>query len=105
MIHLRFSLASHIMARHGRISAFNARHSEARRGLKMARIIANVPVLPGRELEPSSTFCARLGYRTIHSYQDYLSLSCDGGELHLAGMTVDPGQNPAGLYLRVSGVN
>ena len=71
----------------------------------MARIVANIPVLPCRDLERSAAFYARLGYRTIHSYPDYLILACDGGELHLARMTIDPGQNPAGLYLRVSGVD
>ena len=69
----------------------------------MARIVANIPVLPCRDLERSAAFYARLGYRTIHSYPDYLILSCEGGKLHLARMAVDPSQNPAGLYLRVSG--
>jgi catechol 2,3-dioxygenase-like lactoylglutathione lyase family enzyme len=71
----------------------------------MVRIMANIPVLPCRDLERSAAFYARLGYRTIHSYPDYLILSCDGGELHLARMTLDPSRSPAGLYLRVSGVD
>ena len=71
----------------------------------MARIVVNIPVLPSRDLERSAAFYAKLGYRTIHSYPDYLILSCDGGELHLARMTLEPSQNPAGLYLRVSGVD
>jgi catechol 2,3-dioxygenase-like lactoylglutathione lyase family enzyme len=71
----------------------------------MARIVANIPVLPSRDLERSAAFYARLGYRTVQAYPDYLILSCDGGELHLARMDVEPGQNPAGLYLRVAGVD
>jgi catechol 2,3-dioxygenase-like lactoylglutathione lyase family enzyme len=71
----------------------------------MARILANIPVLPCRDLERSAAFYATLGYHTIQSYPDYLILSCDGGELHLARMTLDPSQNPAGLYLRVSGID
>jgi catechol 2,3-dioxygenase-like lactoylglutathione lyase family enzyme len=69
------------------------------------RILANVPVLPSSDLARSATFYARLGYQTVRRYPDYLILSCGSAELHLALMPLEPSQNAAGAYLRVSGVD
>lgn len=72
------------------------------RGLTVGRIATNVPVLPSRDLDRSAAFYARLGYAVAHRYPDYAILACDGVEFHLARMEVEPGRNPAGVYLRVS---
>jgi catechol 2,3-dioxygenase-like lactoylglutathione lyase family enzyme len=69
------------------------------------RILANVPVLPSRDLDRSAAFYARLGYQPVRRYPDYLILACGDVELHLALTSVDPAANPAGAYLRVSGVD
>ncbi len=68
------------------------------------QIIANVPVLPSRDLDRSATFYSRLGYRTVRQFPDYLILASGSAELHLALMRIDAEHNPAGAYLRVNGI-
>jgi catechol 2,3-dioxygenase-like lactoylglutathione lyase family enzyme len=41
----------------------------------MSRIVANVPVLPSRDLDRSACFYARLGYEVVRRYPDYVILS------------------------------
>lgn len=68
-------------------------------------VVTNIPVLPSRDLDRSAAFYARLGYRAHRRYPDYLILSGGAAELHLALMPLDPSRNPAGVYLRVQGVD
>lgn len=68
-------------------------------------VLGNVPVLPSRDLARSERFYLRLGYRVESRYDDYLILRHGAAELHLARMEVEPARNPAGLYLRVRGVD
>ena len=68
-------------------------------------VVTNVPVLPSQDLDRSAAFYARLGYRVLRRYPDYLILSGGAAELHLALMPLDPSRNPAGVYLRVQGVD
>lgn len=71
----------------------------------MGGLVAVVPVLPSRDLDRSARFYARLGYEVVARYPDYAILSREGAELHLTAEPVEPGANPAGLYLRVAGVD
>ena len=68
-------------------------------------IIANVPVLPSRDLARSEGFYRRLGYRSVHKWPDYLILACGDAELHLAITDIEPTANPAGLYFRVKNID
>ena len=74
------------------------------RGRAKLQIIANVPVLPSRDLDRSATFYRRLGYRAVRQFPDYLILASGSAELHLALMRIDAEHNPAGAYLRVNGI-
>ena len=71
----------------------------------MSRIVATVPVLPSRDLDRSACFYARLGYEVVRRYPDYVILSSGNSELHLSAMELEPAANPAGLYLRVEGID
>jgi catechol 2,3-dioxygenase-like lactoylglutathione lyase family enzyme len=71
----------------------------------MRKIVANIPVLPSRDLDRSARFYARLGYEVVRRCPDYAILACGGSELHFAAAELEPETNPAGLYFRVAGID
>lgn len=65
-------------------------------------IHATVPALPCRDLEETTKFFDRLGFRLSRQYENYLVVARDGCELHFfAFRDLDPLANYAGCYIRV----
>jgi catechol 2,3-dioxygenase-like lactoylglutathione lyase family enzyme len=64
-----------------------------------------IPVLPSGDLDRSEAFYARLGFHVASRYPDYLILAREGTELHLSATPAIPSHNPAGLYIRVMGID
>jgi catechol 2,3-dioxygenase-like lactoylglutathione lyase family enzyme len=61
-----------------------------------------IPILPARDLDATSAFYARLRFRELGRWPDYLIVGRDGLELHFfACPEIDPETSIAGCYLRV----
>ena len=54
------------------------------------KITQTIPVLPSSDFDRTRQFYARLGFRQINVYPDYLLLERDGQELHFFLQVDDP---------------
>lgn len=73
------------------------------------KITQTIPVLPSSDFDRTRQFYARLGFRLISVYPDYLLLERDGQELHFFLEEGDPahghGHSHFSAYLRAAGLN
>jgi catechol 2,3-dioxygenase-like lactoylglutathione lyase family enzyme len=61
-----------------------------------------IPILPARDLDATSTFYQRLGFRPLGRWSEYLIVARDEIELHFfLCAEIDPATTIAGCYLRV----
>jgi catechol 2,3-dioxygenase-like lactoylglutathione lyase family enzyme len=61
-----------------------------------------IPILPARDLDATSSFYRRLGFREMGRWPEYLIVARDGLELHFFPCPeIDPAAAITGCYLRV----
>jgi catechol 2,3-dioxygenase-like lactoylglutathione lyase family enzyme len=61
-----------------------------------------IPILPARDLDATSAFYARLGFRQMGRWPEYLIVARDEFELHFfLCVELDPATTIAGCYMRV----
>jgi len=73
------------------------------------RINQTIPVLPSTNFDRTRQFYARLGFRQISVYPDYLLLERDGQEIHFFLEEGDPahghGHSHFSAYIRAAGLD
>jgi len=73
------------------------------------KITQTIPVLPSTDFNRTRQFYARLGFRQISVYPDYLLLERDGQEIHFFLEAGDPahghGHSHFSAYLRAAGLD
>jgi catechol 2,3-dioxygenase-like lactoylglutathione lyase family enzyme len=68
----------------------------------MASTTGAIPILPARDLDATAAFYARLGFREMGRWPEYLIVVRDEIELHFfPSADLDPATSIAGCYLRV----
>lgn len=67
-------------------------------------LTALIPILPVADLDRTEAFYQRLGFATYMRYDDYLTLHCQGVELHFLLIGIGAFQ-PRTAYCRVTGVD
>jgi catechol 2,3-dioxygenase-like lactoylglutathione lyase family enzyme len=67
-----------------------------------------IATLPCRDIDTTAAFYAKLGFKETGRWDDYLILRKGSYELHFAKPEpgfLKQGQNPAGIYLRVTKID